>query len=102
MVLFNVLNIKTCLSPRTAQLSAEACGKEALITQLARGAEMAALGGTDVVGLCHMEVRTEGHAILHGDTSPVLPFATKCLKISGPSIPTKKRWSRHMRMSLRE
>lgn len=33
--------------------------------------------------------------------SPVLSFATKCLKISGTSIPTKKRWSRHMSMSPR-
>lgn len=46
----------------------EACRKEAPTTQFAGGAEMAAFGDTDVVGLCRMEVRTEGHAILHGDT----------------------------------
>lgn len=86
MVIFNGLNIKTGLSPRTAQLTTEAGRKEALITQFARGAEMAAFGDTDVVGLCHMEVRTEGHAILRGNT---VSSAFICYKMP------QNKWHKH-------
>lgn len=99
MVIFNGLNIKTCLSTRTAQLTTEACRKEALITQRSRNGSIwwhrcgwALSYGSKNRRACH-SVRRHSLQCFH--------LLQKCLKISGTSIPTKKRWSKHMGMSTR-